>query len=161
MDYNLDLRGLALPFIFIYFTSDLGSILFGWLSGKMISKGWSINRSRKTTLLICALLVVPLIFAAKLSNVYLVMVLVAIAAAAHQGWSANLLTMSSDIFPKKVVGSVVGLAGMLGALGGALFAAFAGLILVKWGYFPIFIIAALSYIMALILIEVLVPNIDN
>ncbi|WP_394370944.1 MFS transporter [Echinicola marina] len=161
LDNKLELTGLALPFIFIYFISDLGSILFGWLSGKMIKRGWSVNKSRKTILLICALLVLPLILAARISNLYLVICLVAIAAAAHQGWSANLLTLSSDIFPKKVVGSVVGLAGMMGAMGGTLFAAFAGLVLVKWGYLPIFVFASVTYLMALILIHILVPDIDK
>lgn len=160
LDQKLDLTGLALPFIFIYFTSDLGSIFFGWLSGKFINLGWSVNRSRKITLFICALLVVPLMFAAKVSNVYVAMVLVALAAAAHQGWSANLFTLSSDIFPKKVVGSVVGLAGMVGAIGGTIFAALAGLILVNWGYFPVFIIASTSYLLALGIIHLLVPRIQ-
>ncbi|GAB3656670.1 MFS transporter [Echinicola sediminis] len=159
LDQKLDLTGLALPFIFIYFTSDLGSVFFGWLSGKFIHLGWSLNRSRKTTLLICALLVVPLMLAAKVSNLYVAMILIALAAAAHQGWSANILTLSSDIFPKKVVGSVVGLAGMIGAIGGAIFAALAGLILVQWGYLPIFMIASVSYLLALGIIHLLIPKI--
>ncbi|QDH80221.1 MFS transporter [Echinicola soli] len=159
LETKLNLSGLALPFIFIYFTSDLGSVFFGWLSGKFISMGWSVNKSRKLTLLLCALLVVPLMFAAKVSNVYLAMVLVALAAAAHQGWSANLFTLSSDIFPKRVVGSVVGLAGMVGGIGGTIFAAFAGIILVNWGYFPIFIMASASYLIALLIIHLLVPRI--
>ncbi|GGF31141.1 hexuronate transporter [Echinicola rosea] len=159
LETKLDLTGLALPFIVIYFTSDLGSVFFGWLSGKFISMGWTVNKSRKVTLLLCALLVVPLIFAAKVANVHLAMVLVAIAAAAHQGWSANLFTLSSDIFPKRVVGSVVGLAGMVGGIGGTIFAAFAGIILVNWGYFPIFMMASASYLIALLIIHLLVPRI--
>ncbi|GGZ15882.1 hexuronate transporter [Echinicola pacifica] len=161
LDTKLELTGLALPFIVIYLSSDIGSIFFGWLSGKFLAMGWSVNKSRKTTLLICALLVIPLMLAALTSNIYIAIPLVALAAAAHQGWSATILTLSSDIFPKAVVGSVVGIAGMVGAIGGTIFAALAGWIIVIYGYFPLFVFASSAYLLAFLAVHLLVPTIQR
>ncbi len=143
----------------IYVFSDLGSIAGGWLSSFLISKGWSVNSARKTTMLICALAVLPIFFASQTANLWIAVGLISLATAAHQGWSANLFTLVSDMFPKNAVGSVVGIGGMFGAVGGMLIATATGFLLEKTGsYVPIFIIASVSYLFALILIQVLTPK---
>jgi ACS family hexuronate transporter-like MFS transporter len=127
----------------------------------MIKMGWTINRSRKTAMLICALAVVPIVFASITSSLWLAVLLIGIAAAAHQGWSANIFTLASDMFPKQAVGSVVGIGGMMGAVGGMIISPLVGLILDKTGsYLPIFIIAASAYLIALLTIHLLVPRLE-
>ncbi len=158
LDQKLDLKNISWPFLFIFIISDIGSIFFGWLSSKFIKIGWSVNRSRKTTMLICALCVVPIIFAANTNSIYLAVALIALATAAHQGWSANVYTMSSDLFPKNNVASVMGIGGMFGATGGILIATFAGIIRVKYGYLPLFVFAGSTYLTALGIIHFLTPN---
>ena len=120
--------------------------------------GWSLNRARKTTMLICALCVVPIFFAAQTNNIYIAIALISLATAAHQGWSANIYTFASDLFPKNAVASVTGIGGMFGAIGGILLSAIAGPIRVNFGYFPLFIIAGSSYLLALAIIHWLVPK---
>lgn len=160
LEQKLDLKHIGLPFLFIYIVSDLGSIFFGWLSSRLIRHGWSVNKARKFTMLICALCVVPLILAASTTNIYLATCLIALAAAAHQGWSANNYTLASDMFPKQAVGSMVGIGSMMGAISGAVFAASTGLIRVKFGYLPLFIIAGSAYLVALLCIHLLVPKLE-
>jgi ACS family hexuronate transporter-like MFS transporter len=112
-------------------------------------------------MLICALTVVPIVFAAKASNLWVAVALVSLAASAHQGWSANIFTMVSDMFPRRAVGSVVGIGGFAGAVGGMLISTTVGLILQYTGsYFPIFIIAASAYLIALLVIHLLVPRLS-
>jgi ACS family hexuronate transporter-like MFS transporter len=158
LDQKLDLKSIGLPFLVIYMVSDVGSVFFGWVATRLINAGWSVNSARKVTMLICGLCVVPTVFASITNNIYLAVGLIALAAAAHQGWSANIFTLSSDMFPKKAVGSVVGIGGMMGAVGGTLFAAVAGIIRVKFGYIPLFIIASSAYLVALLIIQILVPK---
>ena len=142
--------------------ADLGSIGGGWLSSHFIKKGWSINKARKTTMLICAVSVIPIVFAAEASSVWVAVALLSLATAAHQGWSANLFTTVSDIFPRKAVGSVVGLGGMFGAFGGMLIATAAGFILEFTGsYLILFVIAGSLYLIALFIINILVPEIKE
>ena len=127
----------------------------------MIKRGISVNRARKTAMLICALAVVPVVFAAKASNVWVAVLLVGLAAAAHQGWSANLFTTTSDMFPRRAVGSVVGIGGMAGAVGGMLISYIVGSILQFSGsYVPIFIIAGSAYLAAWVIIQLLVPKLE-
>ena len=160
-NYKLNITQIGLPLVVIYVVADIGSIGGGWLSSMLIKKGWTANKARKTAMLICALAVVPIVFAAKASNLWLAVGLVAIAAAAHQGWSANIFTMSSDMFPKRAVGSVVGIGGMAGSIGGMLIATTVGLILQYTGsYFPIFIMAGGAYLLALAIIHLLVPTLE-
>jgi ACS family hexuronate transporter-like MFS transporter len=111
-------------------------------------------------MLICALCVVPIIFAASTTNVYLATCLIALAAAAHQGWSANNYTLASDMFPKQAVGSMVGIGSMMGAASGAIFAASTGIIRVKFGYLPLFVISGSAYLVALLCIHLLVPRLQ-
>ncbi|MCG3166976.1 MAG: Hexuronate transporter [Bacteroidia bacterium] len=161
LEQKLDLKNIGLPFIIIYLVSDGGSIFFGWLSSRLIQKGWSVNNARKITMLICALCVVPIVFASTTSSVAVAVALIALAAAAHQGWSANMYTLASDMFPKSNVGSVVGIGSMFGAIGGVLFAASTGIIRVKFGYIPLFAIAGSAYLIALVLIHLLAPKLDK
>ncbi len=161
LEQKLDLKNIGLPFIIIYLVSDGGSIFFGWLSSRLIQKGWSVNKARKLTMLICAFCVVPIVFASTTNSVYIAVTLIAIAAAAHQGWSANMFTLASDMFPKQTLGSVVGIGSMFGAIGGVLFAASTGIIRVKFGYIPLFAIAGSAYLIALMLIHLLAPKLDK
>jgi ACS family hexuronate transporter-like MFS transporter len=160
-NHGLDLKTMGLPLIIIYLAADAGSIGGGWLSSHLISRGWSLNRARKSTMLLCALAVTPMLFAAKASELWVAVGLVSLAAAAHQGWSANLFTMVSDVFPRRAVGSVVGLGGMAGSIGGMLIALAVGEILQKTGsYALIFIVAASSYLVALLVIQLLAPRLN-
>lgn len=159
--HGLDLKNFGIPLAVIYIIADIGSIGGGYISSTLIKRGWTINRSRKTAMLICALAVVPIIFASITSNLWIAVLLIGIAAAAHQGWSANIFTLSSDMFPKQAVGSVVGIGGMLGAIGGMIMSPLVGWILDKTGsYVPIFIIAASAYLVALAIIHLLAPKLE-
>ncbi len=160
-NYHIDLKNIGLPLIIVYLIADVGSIAGGWLSSSMIKRGVSVNRARKTAMLICAIAVVPVVFAAKASNVWVAVLLVGLAAAAHQGWSANLFTTTSDMFPRRAVGSVVGIGGMAGAVGGMLISYTVGSILQLSGsYVPIFIIAGSAYLAAWVVIQLLVPKLE-
>lgn len=161
-NYGLDLTSIGLPLIAIYVIADVGSIGGGWLSSSFIKHGWSINRARKTAMLICALLVVPIIFASGAKNLWLAVGLIGLAAAAHQGFSANIFTTVSDMFPRRAVGSVVGIGGMAGAFAGSTMAVIVGYILQVTGgnYRVPFYIAGSAYLVALLIIHLLVPKIE-
>ena len=161
LDQKLDLKNIGIPFIIIYLTSDAGSVFFGWLSSRLIQKGWSVNKARKLTMLCCALCVVPIVYASVTNNTYIAVALISLAAAAHQGWSANMYTLASDMFPKKAVGSIVGIGSMFGAIGGVAFAASTGIIRVQFGYIPLFAIAGSAYLVALLLIHLLAPKLER
>src|SRR5260221_14411218 len=120
--YGLSLLQLGPPIIIIYVVADVGSVGGGWLSSTLIRRGWSVNAARKTAMLICAVAVIPIIAAASVKNMWAAVALISLATAAHQGWSANLFTLASDMFPPQAVGSVVGLGGFAGAVGGMLVA---------------------------------------
>jgi len=158
LDQKLDLKNIGLPFLIIYAVSDLGSIFFGWLSSKFVRLGWQVGNARKATMLICGLCVTPIFFASLTHSVFTAVFLIALATAAHQGWSANIYTMGSDMFPKSSVSSVIGIGGMFGAVGGILLASTAGLIRVKYGYLPLFIMASSNYLIALAIIHFLIPK---
>ena len=147
------------PLIAIYLVADFGSIGGGWLSSHWIKRGWTPNRARKFAMLTCAIAVVPIVFAAIVPNLWVAVGLISLAAAAHQGWSANLFTLTSDMFPRQAVGSVVGIGGMAGAVGGMFIAMLVGAILQATGsYVPIFIMAGSAYLLALLAIHLLVPR---
>jgi ACS family hexuronate transporter-like MFS transporter len=160
--YGLTLSDVGLPLVAIYVMSDIGSIAGGWLSSHFIKKGWTVNRARKTTMLICAIAVVPIVFAADAGSLWTAVALVSLATAAHQGWSANLFTFVSDTFPQSAVGSVVGIAGFGGAVGGMCIASFTGFLL-QWtgSYRPIFIIAGSVYLLALTIMHFLNPRLES
>ncbi|HEV8139592.1 MAG TPA: MFS transporter [Pyrinomonadaceae bacterium] len=160
-NYGLKITQIGLPLVVIYVAADVGSIGGGWLSSTLIKHNWSVNKARKTAMLVCALAVVPVMFAARASHLWLAVAFVSLAAAAHQGWSANLFTMVSDMFPRRAVGSVVGIGGMAGAIGGMLIASAVGLILQYTGsYLPIFVIAGTTYLVALGIIHLLAPRLE-
>lgn len=157
--HGLDLASLGPPLVVIYSMTTVGSIGGGWLSGHLLKRGWSVNASRKTALLVCALCVVPVVFAAKASNLWVATILIGLAAAAHQGWAANLFTLVSDMFPKQAVGSVVGIGSMFGSLAAMGFAQLTGFILQTTGsYWPLFIMAGSAYLLALAIVQVLIPG---
>jgi len=157
--YGLDLATLGPPLVVIYTMTTVGSIGGGWLSGALLKRGWSVNASRKTALLICALCVVPVVFAAQASNLWVATLLIGLAASAHQGWAANLFTLVSDLFPKQAVASVVGLGGMFGSLAAVAFSQSAGFILQTTGsYWGLFIIAGSAYLLALTIMQLLIPT---
>jgi ACS family hexuronate transporter-like MFS transporter len=160
--YELDLKGIGLPLVIVYLAASVGSIGGGWISSALISRGVSVNYGRKLAMLICALCVVPMFFAAQASSLWVAVGLISLAAAAHQGWSANLFTTVSDMFPKTAVGSVVGIGGMAGAVGGMLIAKVVGYILDATGsYVPVFIIAGSTYLVALALIHTIAPKMET
>ncbi len=159
--HGLDLVGLGPPLVVIYSMTCLGSIGGGLLSSTLIKRGWSINSARKLTLLICALCAVPVLFAAQVSNIWAAVLLIGLAASAHQGWSANLFTLVSDLFPKQAVASVVGLGSMIGAIAAVVFAQSTGFILQKFGSYQIlFVVCGCAYLVALAVIQILVPRLD-
>jgi ACS family hexuronate transporter-like MFS transporter len=159
--FALDLKSIGLPLMTVYIIADVGSVAGGWLSSSLIKRGWSVNAGRKFAMLLCAICVVPIIFAARTPNKWVAVMLVGLAAAAHQGWSANLFTTASDMFPRQAVGSIVGIGGMMGAIGGMVIAKAAGYILTFTGsYLSLFIVAATSYLLALLVIHLLVPRLE-
>jgi ACS family hexuronate transporter-like MFS transporter len=159
--HGLDLKSFGPPLVAIYLLSDVGSVAGGWLSSQFMKRGWSINKARKTTLLICALAATPVAFAASASNLWVAVAIIGLATAAHQGFSANLYTLPSDVFPRSAVGSVIGIGGMLGALGGMAMAKYAGWVLEGIGsYTPIFIVCSSMYLLALLVIHVLSPRME-
>jgi ACS family hexuronate transporter-like MFS transporter len=155
---KLDLKQVGIPFLIIYLVSDGGSVFFGWLATRFIGLGWSVNKARKVTMLICAACVVPIVFASMTSSIHIAIALIALATAAHQGWSANLFTTVADQFPRRAVGSVVGIGGLAGGLGGALLAAKVGDIINAGGYVPLFVIAGSAYLLALLVLHSLSPK---
>jgi len=146
----------SIPFVAAIF----GSIAGGWLSGFLMKRGWPLNRARKTTMAICAFCMPAAAAAVFANSPWVALGLISLATSAHQGWSANLFTLASDLFPKKDVGSVVGLGGAGGALGGMIIAPFAGYIL-QWfhTYVPLFIVASVMHPLALGVIHLLIPKI--
>jgi len=157
--FKLDIKSFGPPFLLIYCLADLGSIGGGWLSSHLIKRGWSVNAGRKTAMLVCAVCVVPVVLVTQMSNMWVAVWLVGLAAAAHQGWSANLYTTASDMFPKQAVGSVVGLGGMAGALGAMGILKLTGYILERTGSYTIlFLIAGSAYLLALTALHLLAPR---
>ena len=160
-EHGLDLKTFGPPLVAIYLISDVGSIAGGWLSSKLIARGRSVNFSRKTAMLVCALCVPPVMLAPGISSVWGAVALIGLATAAHQGFSANLYTLPSDLFPRKAVGAIIGIGGTLGAIGGMFMAKFTGWVLDSTGsYVIMFVIAGFAYLSALLVIHLLVPRME-
>jgi len=160
--FNLNLSHLGLPLIIVYNVSAIGSIGGGWLPAPFRSLGLSPNYARLAAMLFCAFLVVPIYTASSAKSVWTAIALISVAAGAHQGWSANLFTTSSDMFPRSAVGAVVGIGGMAGSVGSALFAFFAGHILqMTHSYAVLFGIASSAYLLALIVMYLLAPGLKK
>ncbi len=158
-DHGLSLISLGLPLVVIYNAATVGSIAGGWLPAKFLKMGWSVNRARKTSMLVCALAVAPIIAATRVHSLWACVALISLATAAHQGWSANLFTTASDMFPRRAVASVVGIGGFGGAIGGMGIASFTGFVLQFTGsYLPVFLIAGSVYLLALLIMHLIVPD---
>jgi len=158
-NHGLSLTALGLPLVIIYNAACVGSIGGGWLAARFLKAGWSVNRARKVAMLICALTVVPIVGAANTHNLWVAVALISLATAGHQGWSANMFTFASDMFPRRAVGSVVGIGGFGGAIGGMFIATFTGWVLqISGSYLPMFVIAGSAYLSALVLIHLIVPR---
>ncbi|HZD94654.1 MAG TPA: MFS transporter [Candidatus Sulfotelmatobacter sp.] len=160
-NHGLHLTALGPPLVVIYNAACVGSIAGGWLAARFLKAGWTVNRARKTTMLLCALTVVPIIAAANVRNLWTAVALVSLATAGHQGWSANMFTFASDLFPRRAVASVVGIGGFGGAVGGMLIAAFTGWMLqITGSYIPMFVLAGSAYLVALLIIHLLSPQME-
>jgi MFS transporter, ACS family, hexuronate transporter len=160
--YHLDLQSFGPPLVAIYVLSDVGSVLGGWGSSRLMKSGRTANVARKTTMLICALAVIPIVFAQFVSHLWAAVAIIGLATAAHQAWSANLMTLPSDMFPRLAVGSVVGIGGMAGAVGGMLMSKYNGYILDVFGsYQPIFALAGGAYIAGIAVIHFLSPRLER
>jgi len=159
--HNLALMNIGIPIMVIYLISDVGSVAGGWLSSRLIHRGRTVNAARKITMLVCALCVTPVVFAYRIESLWGAVLLIGLAAAAHQGFSANLYTLTSDMFPARAVGSVVGIGGMAGAIGGILMAEVVGHALQWTGSYMIpFVMAGSAYLIALFLIHILAPKLE-
>ena len=157
--YHLDLMTFGPALVGVYLLSDVGSVAGGWLSGALMRRGVTLNAARKIAMLICAVVVLPVALASYAHSLWLAVAIVGLATAGHQGFSANLYALPADVFPKKAVGSVVGIGGTAGAVGGMLMAEYAGWVLDRVGsYTPIFVVAGSVYLLALALIHVMMPT---
>jgi ACS family hexuronate transporter-like MFS transporter len=165
--FHLNLKSRSAPVAIIYVMASLGSIGGGWLSGHFMKLGWSVNRARKMTFLVCALCVLPVVFATITHNPWVAVALITLAAAAHQAWSANAFSLASDMFPRRVVGAVTGFGGFAGSIGAI------GLFIVvgqlrsaaiargePGNYFLIFLAASLAYLAALLILHLLAPKLE-
>jgi len=158
--HGVNIKEVVLPLIVIYAVSSIGGIGGGWLSSSFIKKGRSIDYSRKTAILICALIVLPVMLVSSISNLWVAVGLITLAAAGHQGWAANIFTIVSDIYPKNAVASMIGLSGFTGAIGGALSASFVGLLLETSGsYFLMFMVAASVYLLNWLILKIVIKEI--
>ena len=161
--YGIKLGQVMAPLVVVYLLADVGSIFGGWLSGALIHRGKSVNAGRKITMLIAAVLIVPTIFAPAASRMWTAVLVVGVAAAAHQWWSANIFTLASDMFPRRAVGSVVGIGGFAGAIAGFGFQRLTGAILQAThnNYQPVFLICGSAYLAALLVIHMLAPKLER
>lgn len=158
-EHHLKLTGVALPIIVIYNCATVGSIVGGWLPAKFLEMGWTVNRARKTSMLICSLCVIPVMITTRVHGLWTAVAIISLACAAHQGFSANIFTVASDMFPRRAVASVVGIGGCGGAVGGMFIATFTGWLLQLTGsYLPVFIIAGSVYLVALGFVQLLAPT---
>ena len=169
--YGLKGTAIALPVAAVYTLSVIGSIGGGWVPLKLISKNWPVFKARKTSMLMYAFLVLPILFAQYLGsiNMWLAVLVIGIAAAAHQAWSANIFTTVSDMFPKHTIGSVTGIGGMFGAIGGILlsllvqknlFVHYRAIHKIEIAYYIMFAVCALSYLLAWLIMHALVPKVN-
>jgi MFS transporter, ACS family, hexuronate transporter len=158
--YGLTAEQFAIPLVIIYNASAVGSIAGGWLPARLLDMGWDLNRARKTAMGICAVAWLPMIFIGEIGNLWTAVALISLAAAAHQGWSANIFTLASDMFPRRAVASVVGIGGFGGAAAMIVLSLCVGLLLQFTGenYAPLFMVAGSSYLVALIIIHALAPK---
>lgn len=160
--FGLDLKHFGPPLVVVYLMADGGSVMGGWLSSFFLHRGWTVNMARKTAMLTCAILVLPIVTVSHITHLWPAVVIIGLAAAAHQGWSANLFTLASDTAPRSAVGSIVGIGGMMGAVGSFIFQDVIGHV-VEWthGSYAIpFLVSGSAYLSALLVIHLLVPGLE-
>ena len=156
---HIDIQNMGLPLMVIYGMSCVGSIVAGWVSSRLMARTQRANFARKATMLVCALCVMPIALVSQIQTLWFSVLAVGLAAAAHQGWSANLVTLVSDVFPKRAIGTVIGVGGVMGMLGSFLFSGVIGETLQRTGqYWALFAAGALAYIVALAIMHVLMPR---
>ena len=161
VQFGVDIENIGPPFLIIFLMADAGSLLGGYFSGALIKRGWSINKARKITMLICAIIILPVSFVPVIAGKWVAVFLIGLGAAGHQSWSINSYTLVPDVFPRKAVASVIGIGKMVGvavaivadiALGAVLDTAG------NSGYFWAFVIAGLSYLTILGFVHLLMPK---
>lgn len=161
--FSLDLKRPSMELMIIYLSTTIGSIGGGYLSSRLIRQGWPVLKARKTVLLIFALLELSVILTQFAHSAWIAVALLSFAVAIHQAWATNIFTLASDLFPKEAVGSVVGIGGMAGAVGGILFPMFVGSLLDRFkamgnvtpGYYVLFTICGCTYLVAYCIIHLL------
>ena len=160
-NFHLKLDGLAGPIMVIYIAACIGSVFGGWLPSLCIRIGFSVRAARRAAMLCCALCALPITLVGHIHGLWTVVAIISLACAAHQGWSANIFSVVSDIFPRAAVGSVTGIGGFGGAIGGMLAAWIVGLVLQQYhSYSGIFFAAGLAYLTAWLIIQFLVRRPD-
>jgi ACS family hexuronate transporter-like MFS transporter len=159
--HGLNLLHIGLPIVAIYVMADIGSVAGGWFSSMLIHRGKSVNFSRKMAFLICAICVTPIVFAPRVASLWGAVLLLGLATAAHQGFSSNLFTLPSDMFPARAVASVVGIGGMAGSIGGMLVAKVVAYFLQWTGSYTVpFVVAGSAYLVAIAAIHLLAPGLE-
>ena len=159
--FGFDLRNIGLPLVTVYLLADVGSVGGGWLSSNLLKRGWTPNAARKTAMLVCAILILPVAMAPRVENPWIAVWLVGTGGGRAPGFSANIFTIASDMFPKRAVGSVVGFGGFAGAMGGFLMNLGAGWFRENQGsYVTMFTIAGVAYLVAIAAIHVLAPRLE-
>jgi len=147
------LTGLGPPLVAIYIAADFGSVGGGWLSSSLLKQGWNVNRARKSATLICALCVVPVLFVSQVKGLWPAVASIALATAAHQGWSCDMFTLASDMFPRHAIASVVGIGGFGGAVGGLCISWLVSRLLQRThSYAVVLFMADSAYLFALLLV---------
>ena len=158
-----------LQLVIVYTATTIGSVGGGYLSSYLIRKGWLVFKARKTSMLVFAFCVLPIMSAQYAGNVWIAVGLISLAAASHQAWSANIFTTVSDMFPKNAVSSVVGIGGMAGSIGGMLFPLVVGSLLDHYkalgniviGYDILFVICGFAYLIAWVIMHFLAPRMER
>jgi ACS family hexuronate transporter-like MFS transporter len=160
--FQLNLASTGIWTAIFFALAAAGGVGGGWLSGKFMKQGWTLNKARKLTLLTCAIAVVPIYFAPFANHVLVAVVIIGLAGSAHQGWSANLFSVVSDTMPKEAISSVVGLGGFVAYFTGGFVNGLVGVILQKTGsYVWVFAYFSMMYLLSLAVLQILVPRIQR
>jgi ACS family hexuronate transporter-like MFS transporter len=171
-EYGLTTVEVAIPVAVVYLISTFGSVGGGWLPLRLIRNNWPVFKARKTSMLIYAFVVLPIVFAQILGgyNMWLAVIVIGIATSAHQAWSANIFTTVSDMFPKNAIGSVIGIGGMFGGIGGILLSAlvqrgmfeyYREIGEIETAYYIMFFICSSAYLLAWTIMHFLVPRMER
>ena len=158
--YGLSSEELAIPLAIAFLGSGAGALFAGWISTRLLEKGWSVNRVRKSVMLVSALIVTPLPFVLQLDSFWPVAIMMGVVMAGHQGFSLSIFSTITDVVPRSKVGRVTAFGAFMGNMGGALIQLVTGMVLTAGlGFTPLFIFAAMSYLLALAWLHTLLPEI--